>query len=463
MEIISYDCLKQILLFSHHLDLIKWRLVSKTFKNIIDNLSIQEVNIYEAFKRGYYLNIKKYNKIYNYNYAIQKAIEGKNFNLIKILLKAKLPIDITKCACLLIEYQNTDIAKYLIDNHKLNLDIVIESAAFNNNIYLIDYLLNLNASIDSAIVGSCKSKNIRLTKYLLSINKQNKITDKIKDAFKFSCENGEINIIKLFLNKYKNLDPWCGLLTACKNGHIEIVKFIFNNFNIDFDDQLFFNACESGKLELYKYLKSKFSNFLINPLDCFILACKSGNIEIVKYFEDKVYNIEYGFYTAISYGHIEVVKYLLNSPKLVMNNYHNINEIIYNPDIEIFKLISNIVPDNFFNNFELYVDKDTKFEVVKTFIDKGINIDNALITAASNNRFDIVKYLINNVKNTSTLNMALIMASYNPEGLEMVKYLINHGANSLFQSFITAYKNYNLDIADYLSCIDIEIKNIFDK
>src|SRR5579875_763790 len=123
MDIIGYDCLKQIFYYSEHKDLIQWRLTNKKVKDIIDNLQFTNIDSCFACENNQYLIIKKYiETIVDYKLALKCALIClyKNFNI-------KLFILFTQKVFKLTNYSNIENIKILswidFDIWTINQDI----------------------------------------------------------------------------------------------------------------------------------------------------------------------------------------------------------------------------------------------------------------------------------------------------------------------------------------------------
>src|SRR5579885_1883323 len=97
MDIIGYDCLKQILKLCDHGDLIRWTIVSKTFYKIINSLTF-DIDFYTACATSKYLVIKKLNNnnYTDWNKALKESCKSGKLNVFKFIynngiFKIKIP------------------------------------------------------------------------------------------------------------------------------------------------------------------------------------------------------------------------------------------------------------------------------------------------------------------------------------------------------------------------------------
>ncbi|MEM3858000.1 MAG: hypothetical protein QW478_01195 [Candidatus Micrarchaeaceae archaeon] len=83
MDVLGYDCIKEIFYYSDHKDLIHWRLVNKKFRDIIDNLQFPDVDLITACQNKQYLVIKRYINVTDYKITLKYALTCLyiNFNI----------------------------------------------------------------------------------------------------------------------------------------------------------------------------------------------------------------------------------------------------------------------------------------------------------------------------------------------------------------------------------------------
>src|SRR5579875_286111 len=117
---IDIYCLKSILLQSSQKDLMRWRLVSKNFKQIIESL-YPDVDFYTACKKGLYvvINNKLKNNFYNWNKALKKSTD---INVVKLLISkgADSKNSFNKVFINACKIGNIDLIKLLIDHNVTN-------------------------------------------------------------------------------------------------------------------------------------------------------------------------------------------------------------------------------------------------------------------------------------------------------------------------------------------------------
>ena len=208
---------------------------------------------------------------------------------------------------------------------------------------------------------ACKAGQMEVVKLLLLYSDDE--GEDLKWVFRFACENGHKDIVKLMLglpgskdiglnfSLHKNLmAAKTPLMMACENGHKDIVKILLNHpRSQDIDLVWVFRfACHNGHTDIVKLMldlpaskdiglnfsPSLFSgiNPNLGPRTPFMLACEKGHKDVVKILLDHprsqsidlnfvdrsgIYRSDgwNGFMLACNYGKKDVVKLLLDHPR----------------------------------------------------------------------------------------------------------------------------------------------------
>ncbi|MEM3858137.1 MAG: ankyrin repeat domain-containing protein [Candidatus Micrarchaeaceae archaeon] len=413
---ISLDNLKEILYISDHLDLIKWRLVSKDFKNIIDSLSFN-ISIYTACKLGYYLVFKKYmNSYFNLNYALIKASEGGHLLMVKLLISkgAHVFISAFNIAC---EYGRIEIIKYLYNTYKICSSVGLYEIGVKCYEQIIDYFSTTDFNFWIPIYhGACKSGNMEIIK---NIPEPISLLESIKNA----CESGNLKLVEYLFNKCSepitDLTLYSYLVKSSTYGHIDIVKFLIPKCKTIYWENIIINSIESGNIELVNYLL-QFSN-QVDWNRALIAATMSNNIELVKLVISKeVTNFNDCMYIACSKGNKEILNLLIN------NGANNWNEGLFGAC------------------------RTGNIEFINLMIKRGAdNFDEAIIWACYSRNFNAVKLLMEKIKNKSTLNDVLETYSHFYDNLEQIKYIVDKGATDFKYTFLQSCKIGNLEVVEY--------------
>jgi ankyrin repeat protein len=305
-----------------------------------------------------------------------------------------------------------------------------------------------NKNYNEAFVKSFEIKNSKLCQYFLEKGATiNTIKERMDVMDKELKEKKEI--IQCLLEASNDFLLKKQLFNAISENNFEKMK-IFIHF-IDFElDNYYCDVSEYDNDDYFKY-----------EGNCFWAAIKYGNIKIIKYMVEKQNaNINYvdsngenSLCMAAQYDHLKVVKYLLSKNANIYcgNKYYKTSAIECaiknNKRLDIIKLLYTCTHKESTNNTNNLIDAvkyslnmNGRLSLVKYLVeDLHVNIElqdtsrkSALIYAAKNNNFDILKYLVDqnanvNVKDDSGNTALIYSAKMNSE--KAIKYLVLHGAN----------------------------------
>ncbi|MEM3858158.1 MAG: ankyrin repeat domain-containing protein, partial [Candidatus Micrarchaeaceae archaeon] len=188
----------------------------------------------------------------------------------------------------------------------------------------------------------------------------------------YACKNGNVEIIKLLIEKGDN--NWNrALIGACKNGNIEIFNYIFRQADktkININDIFIASCCNN--LQLVKLIHSNFP-FNFNLDKALYKACKHGKIEIINFLLTlgKI-DLNCGLVGACKSGNLEIVKFLIN------NGADDFSSLLYHAchskNIELIKYIININPKDLESGL-IFACENNDVEMVKLLIDKDIDVE----------------------------------------------------------------------------------------
>ena len=288
-------------------------------------------------------------------------------------------------------------------------------------------------------------------------------------ALSSAASNGRIHILRTLMEskagsvKLKTLLKRAGC-TCCECTHKGVIPAsIYHDLITD--------AATSGRLAVVKYLVKQRADveFIYehasrsNYKDGDILekAAANGQIDVVKYLNEYyTEDTDTGVYInslvydrgqaalnkASTYGHLKVVQYLI---QFVEENHPGtatatLMRAASSGHLEILKFLGQFGYRTDADDSEALVAavKGKNLEIVKYLLARGINFDNsngdALIAAVNNVSLPIVKLLVDHGANVGAQNGAPLKAALEnsdlrvviSEGdLEMMKYLIEHGAD----------------------------------
>lgn len=243
------------------------------------------------------------------------------------------------------------------------------------------------------------------------------------------------------------------LVKAVENNKLDLVQRMINYGNYDLEEirkigkRLIVVATERSNFQMLEYLFTLHFDIHAWNDRPLLIAVENGDLEMVQFLVDHGANIhvddEEPLHIAIKHGYLHIVKYLVENG----SNVHIFNDYF---------MVSAI------GNGHL--------DIVKFLIEQGLRIynlggmnDEALNIASRRGYTTIVKYLLPIVKKNKPgtfkidLNYCLYMASYSGH-IEVVKYLIEQGANCFESAFIIATRTGHLNIVIYL----IDNKHICD-
>ena len=210
------------------------------------------------------------------------------------------------------------------------------------------------------------------------------------------------------------------------------VKVYSSEYN--YNNELLIESSQQGDLTLVKEALSKGADINNSTL---YYACLYGHLEIVKYLivhgADIVSDDKCLLSIASENGHLEIVKYLVEVQKNIQN------------------------PEEFEEEIRLAFEEVCaigNLEIVKFFIEIGINLNengiDGLCGACNKGQLAIIKYLVNQGIDIHQSNESALEAAISNGQFEVTKYLIEQGAEMYDDFLISAYKNNDLKMIDYL-------------
>lgn len=206
----------------------------KMFRNDFDeacyNGDIEKIN--QIINNGGYIDLS----------GIEYACRNGHINIVKLCIK-KIEIDEYTWNIALAEaflYKQTHIIHVIVDFlHKHNYNIH-------------------NWIIDSA----CQSKDVNMVQLFLQLKTQSKPfnQNELNGAMSAAGCSGNVDIIKLFIEKGYKLDWNWGFFGACSGGNINMIKFITlkskeENVELDWNQGLHY-ACVGGNLFAHDFVQT---------------------------------------------------------------------------------------------------------------------------------------------------------------------------------------------------------------
>ncbi len=283
-----------------------------------------------------------------------------------------------------------------------------------------------------------------------------------------AAEDGELFKVKSLvsrnvLNFGGEYNQWAvdrALQGATTNGHLEVVRYLVNNIgaNVNYrygknpraNNTILFEAADKGHLAIVQILVSKGAN--TNRIgECgYAPLYDSANDAIWDYLQPKTKELStaLAFINAARRGNLEQVKSFLEQLKKEGKDINDIKVNANNSHCET----SALIEASYYGHLE----------VVKFLVENGANVNNnvaysagnskkdtALISASANGHLEVVKYLVENGASVNNgPHNALAMAA--EEGhLAVVRYLVSQGADVKIKLY-SVVGNGHFEVAKYL-------------
>jgi ankyrin repeat protein len=272
------------------------------------------------------------------------------------------------------------------------------------------------------------------------------------------------HLIKYLMDEEE--DDYYGALSGALNAaskrplvSIEVVKYLIDNYDFDQNSSInpLFDLAKYGDSKVFKKLYSdkKFLAYDLNTMLSF--AAEGGNLDIVKYLIDEkgATDIEGALAPAEKYNNKYIIDYLQQKLKK-LKDFHDTS---LSGDVEKVKKLTDIdfkdkhtlnaALRNVSSNGDPTIDH---LNVVKHLVEKGADeFLNSMFFAAEAGNLDLVKYFVEE-KGVKSLDYALVAASNSKSKntkniVKTIKYLISKGGTDRIEDALKkAIVRGNLDI-----------------
>jgi len=204
----------------------------------------------------------------------------------------------------------------------LNFDLALETAFRRNHLDVVRMLmaelpsLNLTFSNNFMLNSACAHGDVDIVRLLLERGIYP--TDDI--AIKNACWNGHLEIVRLLLGPKQ---PRGIFLTTCTNGHVECARLLIERMmadggrsHVDELREAFQFACEFGMTQIARLILDVGHPDVLSESsihDAALAACKRGQTDVVNMLLEHcgVDTIQRALSLAVDRGHVEIVRVLL--------------------------------------------------------------------------------------------------------------------------------------------------------
>lgn len=403
--ILPSEILFKIFLHIPNLAQSNYRLVSKTFDEVILEMFHHYDKVYSALVPDWEHNIKK---------------------LIKILIKT----------------DNKDGLLFFINNYILprvregSFSYPTQELDFYIGFYNRKDLLKYGGYHEWALInGAARGGHLEFLKYL--IKRYGNYTEGIVAN---AALGGHLDIIKLFIDDFEPESIYNIGINGAVKGHMHIVEYaIKKGFNYFHD--LANYAARGGRLDIVKFAVSKgakdFNAIARN-------AAENDKINVMEYaIEHGANDFQRMLIDAVKRKAMKATKYIIKTKK-----YTDLDEVVKRAiSFRAIKILKYIVKHGYnnFTNIALYASRYGDLDLLKYAIRHGAVISAALVENAKNDEIRI--YLMKKDKKLANV-VALYAASANK--LDLMKLAIKEGANNYKSMGFEATKKGNLNIVKYL-------------
>lgn len=306
---------------------------------------------------------------------------------------------------------------------------------------IVDYLLKTNPDcISDSVFRAGRDGNLDIVKYFIDISPcfhSYSVSDK-------AALNGHFEIVKYLSVKKLNDNEVVNY--AIRGGHLEIMKYLIRKNKISDMDPLLKEAIKCDQREIINYITEDMG--YTSP-EGITMVADMGNFEMVKYFTEMSQPCPYeAIDGAASKGHFDIAKYLINHGR----NYCTL-EIVDNAASKGYtKLVKYLVQNGKPYSYAAFESgyKNGNFEIVKCLIEDGHPCSSEALDYAAEHGFtEIVKYLVGK-ENGKLFTCKAIDEAASGGYYEIVRCLVEDGRPFSSKAVVEAAKAGHLEIVTYL-------------
>lgn len=302
--------------------------------------------------------------------------------------------------------------------------------------WLLKYIKFSGYQLYKALEKGCENGNLQIVKlFEEEISKKENI-----DILRLACKGGNLDVVKylllsLDLSKKSSWDASWAVKNACEKGHVEIASFVVDIFNIKFEELL---KIKLSLLDIYGKGHHEVFNWLIRLLKKDI---KSGDATTSK--------INYTFREIVDRNDFTVAKYIIKTLELNLENNRELIKYYLYKTCELGdKIYTEWIFKSFFDG-NIVLDSDTT---------ELLNFAFSCACCSGDLEFLdwLDKKLISYDHNTDISDTWAIDKVYRKGNLKVLKWIIkrfNIPSSKLYQgcySLIMSYVDGNREIVEWL-------------
>ena len=429
--------------------------IDQAITNAINNKNVKIIKILSEYGA-------QVNEMYLFNQALTDAIFNKNAEIISILSEYGAQVDDKHSSdepplVVAVEKEDADVVKLLL-KHGANVDqknsygwtaLMKASKKGDSELEIIELLLKHGAQVDlqnndgeSALMVATQNSQAKLAaklvlEYGASVGLKKKHSS--RTALMEASENGSIDIVKLLLEHGTDDLGWA-LVLAILNKYKDIIELLLENgaqvddknWSLFFDQSPLIMAVETGDADIVKLLLKHGAKQGIEVIH--ILSGHGAQVDEID-LPGQPLLVE-----AVERGDADVVKALLK----------------YGANVDKKNL------DGWTALMKASQKGDSKFGIIELLLKHGAQVDlqnddgeSALMVAARNSQVKLATKLVRecgasvDLKQKHSSWTALMEASESGS-IDIVKLLLDHGADDLGWALVLAILNKRNDIIDML-------------
>ena len=283
---------------------------------------------------------------------------------------------------------------------------------------------------------ACKSGNLTLVKTLIQGGYPQ---DQWVEGFNGACQYDQLKIVKFFIHvRFNDLNH--GFHLACVHKSAKTVKFLLLiPQSYDYKNS-FLEVCRQGSLEMVKLLVPFMNTPELN--EGFISACYRGHEQIIFFlWYIGITNFIHGFEAACHQGDVKIIQWLLPKIPLDIQDYGFVRNGCYNAifrgHVDLFLFLFSLpliqpIPLTTIRVWFGLACRRKSLEMVQSLLvilqEQGvIDFNFAFGDAVSSGKIEIIQYLINHGANdwNRGLKMAVDTNNYS-----MVQFMMKCGASN---------------------------------